>query len=96
MAAGYASATIRAWKQGECLVFDDSFEHEVFHDGNADRIVLICDCWHPQVDVDTMVVPLLSQIACGVRGGEGAAAFADGANAGGAREESSRGRHQVA
>ena len=52
---------IRAWKQGECLVFDDSFEHEVFHDGNADRIVLICDCWHPQVDVDTMVVPLLSE-----------------------------------
>lgn len=37
----------RTWKPGECLVFDDSFEHEVQHHGHAPRVVLVVDCWHP-------------------------------------------------
>jgi hypothetical protein len=37
----------RSWKPGECLVFDDSFEHEVQHNGHAPRAVLLVDCWHP-------------------------------------------------
>ena len=49
----------RAWNEGECLLFDDSFEHEVWHDGTGDRIVLICDMWHPAVDVDRDIVPTL-------------------------------------
>ena len=37
----------REWRAGECLIFDDSFEHEVWHDGDSDRVVLICDlCTH--------------------------------------------------
>ena len=51
---------IREWKAGECLIFDDSFEHEVWHDGDADRVVLICDLWHPDVSLDTMIIPLLN------------------------------------
>ena len=43
----------RTWRVGECLVFDDSFEHEVWHEGSVDRIVLICDLWHPELSVDT-------------------------------------------
>ena len=39
---------------------DDSFEHEVWHEGDRDRVVLICDIWHPELDVDAMVLPLLS------------------------------------
>ena len=36
------------WKEGEVLVFDDSFEHSVtWGDGAEDRIVLIVDVWHP-------------------------------------------------
>jgi len=35
------------WKSGECLVFDDSFEHEVQHHGDAPRVVFLLDCWHP-------------------------------------------------
>ena len=35
------------WKEGECIMFDDSFEHEVWHRGRAPRIVLILDVWHP-------------------------------------------------
>eukprot|EP01087_Luapelamoeba_hula_P008131 TRINITY_DN2015_c2_g1_i1.p1 TRINITY_DN2015_c2_g1~~TRINITY_DN2015_c2_g1_i1.p1 ORF type:complete len:340 (+),score=65.05 TRINITY_DN2015_c2_g1_i1:108-1127(+) len=37
----------RTWQEGKVLVFDDSFEHEVRHDGEGYRIVLIVDVWHP-------------------------------------------------
>jgi aspartate beta-hydroxylase len=35
--------------RGECLILDDSFEHEVRHDGTRRRVVLIVDCWHPDL-----------------------------------------------
>ncbi|MFJ9442564.1 aspartyl/asparaginyl beta-hydroxylase domain-containing protein [Kitasatospora sp. NPDC101235] len=38
------------WTQGSCLVFDDSFEHEVWHTGDAPRVVLLMDVWHPRLD----------------------------------------------
>lgn len=31
----------RSWKEGEWLIFDDSFEHEVWHNGTSLRLVLI-------------------------------------------------------
>jgi hypothetical protein len=37
------------WDEGKCLVFDDSFEHEVAHEGTEDRVVLILDMLHPQL-----------------------------------------------
>jgi aspartate beta-hydroxylase len=36
----------RGYTEGECVVLDDSFEHEVVHDGTRDRVVLIVDTWH--------------------------------------------------
>uniref|UniRef100_A0A914VUX4 Aspartyl/asparaginy/proline hydroxylase domain-containing protein n=1 Tax=Plectus sambesii TaxID=2011161 RepID=A0A914VUX4_9BILA len=42
----------RAWKQGRFVIFDDSFEHEVWHDGQAFRLVLIVDMWHPDLSPD--------------------------------------------
>ena len=39
----------REWKEGECLVFDDSWEHEVVHEGASDRVVLLLNFWHPQL-----------------------------------------------
>ena len=49
----------RAWREGEVLVFDDSFEHEVWYDadpdapdGGPDRIIALCHCWHPQLSGD--------------------------------------------
>lgn len=36
------------WQPGRCLVFDDSFEHEVWISG-GERIVLIADFWHPEM-----------------------------------------------
>lgn len=39
----------RQWKEGKVLVFDDSFEHEVWHEGDRFRLVLIVDFWHPEL-----------------------------------------------
>lgn len=42
---------IREWKTGECLIFDDSYDHQVWHDGDTDdRVVLLFDIWHPDLD----------------------------------------------
>ena len=35
--ASGSAAAMRAWAEGECLVFDDSIEHEVWHDGARPR-----------------------------------------------------------
>lgn len=35
------------WKKGKCLVFDDTYEHEVINDSNHDRIVLFLDIQRP-------------------------------------------------
>ncbi|GIH03431.1 hypothetical protein Rhe02_14980 [Rhizocola hellebori] len=40
------------WEEGRCLIFDDSFEHEVGHDGTEDRVVLILDTLHPDLAGD--------------------------------------------
>jgi aspartate beta-hydroxylase len=31
------------------LAFDDSFEHEVWQEGESDRWVLMLDIWHPML-----------------------------------------------
>lgn len=36
----------RSWKQDKCIVFDDSFEHEVYNNSNERRVVLIVDMLH--------------------------------------------------
>jgi aspartate beta-hydroxylase len=38
-----------AWEEGRCVVFDDSFEHEVWHDGDSSRLVLLLDVLHPDL-----------------------------------------------
>ena len=39
----------RTWREGECLVFDDTYEHEVWHRGDRTRFVLLLDVWHPEL-----------------------------------------------
>ena len=43
-----ATETVR-WREGEVIVFDDSFEHEVWNGSNETRIVLIIDFNHPDL-----------------------------------------------
>lgn len=40
-----ADGARRPWKEGKVLLFDDSYEHEVFHEGigQGPRVVLIVD-----------------------------------------------------
>jgi aspartyl/asparaginyl beta-hydroxylase (cupin superfamily) len=38
----------RGWREGECLLFDYSFEHEAWNDGNRPRTCLLVDLWHPE------------------------------------------------
>ncbi|XP_057665804.1 aspartyl/asparaginyl beta-hydroxylase isoform X3 [Diorhabda carinulata] len=40
---------VKSWKEGEVLIFDDSFEHEVWHNGTDFRLILIMDIWHPEL-----------------------------------------------
>ncbi|XP_063866108.1 titin-like isoform X2 [Scylla paramamosain] len=37
------------WEEGKIFVFDDSWEHEVWHEGDSLRLVLIVDVWHPEL-----------------------------------------------
>jgi len=46
---GDTSAT---WQEGRCIVFDDSFPHEVWNDSERERIVLVVDLWHPDLSDD--------------------------------------------
>lgn len=42
---------VGTWKQGQCVVFDDFYEHEAWNRTLEDRIVLIIDLWHPALSV---------------------------------------------
>jgi len=39
----------RGWSEGKGFVFDDSFEHEVWHEGTETRVVLLVRFWHPEL-----------------------------------------------
>jgi aspartyl/asparaginyl beta-hydroxylase (cupin superfamily) len=39
----------RAWKEGVCLVFDDTYEHEVWNRGTGTRFIMLLDVWHPEL-----------------------------------------------
>lgn len=39
----------RHWREGECLIFDDTQEHEAWNDADAQRIVLLLDFLKPGV-----------------------------------------------
>lgn len=39
----------RSWREGECLVFDDTYEHEVWHRGDRTRFIMLVDVWHPEL-----------------------------------------------
>lgn len=40
-------AETRLWQEGEAFAFDDTMEHEAMNPGDALRVVLIFDVWHP-------------------------------------------------
>jgi aspartate beta-hydroxylase len=43
------ASEIRSWQEGKCLIFDDSFEHEVWNKSDRTRFNLLVDIWHPEL-----------------------------------------------
>ncbi|XP_069771796.1 aspartyl/asparaginyl beta-hydroxylase [Narcine bancroftii] len=39
----------REWKEGKVIIFDDSFEHEVWQEAVSYRLIFIVDVWHPEL-----------------------------------------------
>jgi aspartate beta-hydroxylase len=40
---------IHAWREGKCITFDDTFEHEAWNRSEQTRVVLILDSWNPDL-----------------------------------------------
>ena len=53
----------RRWRIGECLIFDDSFEHEAWNRSAEPRVVLIFEIWHPDLTAPE-IRALQAIIAC--------------------------------
>ncbi|MGH7240090.1 MAG: aspartyl/asparaginyl beta-hydroxylase domain-containing protein [Candidatus Saccharimonadales bacterium] len=39
----------RGWSEGQCMIFDDSFQHEAWNDSEHIRAVLIMEIWNPEL-----------------------------------------------
>jgi aspartyl/asparaginyl beta-hydroxylase (cupin superfamily) len=42
----------RAWRTGEALIFDDSFEHEAWNKSADTRIILLLEIWRPEISAE--------------------------------------------
>jgi aspartate beta-hydroxylase len=40
---------VHAWKEGEVVVFDDTYEHEAWNRSRSTRVILIFDVWNPHL-----------------------------------------------
>lgn len=40
------------WKKGKAVFFDDCYEHSVWNNTNDERVVLLFDIWHPDLQPD--------------------------------------------
>ena len=45
----------RHWEEGRCIVFDDSYEHEVWNRTEHERVLLLVDFWHVRMYVGRSV-----------------------------------------
>lgn len=45
----------RVWSDGKVLIFDDTYEHEVWNEGTEKRTVLLFDFWHPDLSAAEIV-----------------------------------------
>ncbi|TGV31251.1 aspartyl/asparaginyl beta-hydroxylase domain-containing protein, partial [bacterium M00.F.Ca.ET.168.01.1.1] len=57
----------RRISDGECMLWDDTFEHEVMNNADQARIALLLDVWRPEMPLDMEI--LSSLIVRGVQVG---------------------------
>lgn len=43
------------WKQGKCLIFDDSFENEAWNNGDELSVILSLEIWNPLIEEEEKV-----------------------------------------
>ncbi len=43
---------VRPWVEGQCLIFDDSIEHEAWNNSDQLRAVLLFEIWRPELTTD--------------------------------------------
>jgi len=43
------------WEVGKPLLFDDAYEHQVWNHSDGDRVILLFDLWHPELQEDEIV-----------------------------------------
>ncbi len=54
------------WRTGEAILFDDSFEHEVWNESDQPRVVLLVDVKRPLPQPLRLVNDVLTRVACGL------------------------------
>lgn len=37
------------WREGQLVMFDDTFRHEAWNRSSSHRMILLMDCWHPHL-----------------------------------------------
>ena len=42
----------RSWREGEALIFDDSFEHEAWNKSGDTRVILLFEIWRPEITLE--------------------------------------------
>lgn len=72
-------AETRTWQEGRCLLFDESFEHEVWNESDRTRFVLLADMWHP--DLTDVEISLLEQCDAILKKSQGLASIIDAGTA---------------
>jgi aspartate beta-hydroxylase len=40
---------VHRWREGEPILFDDTFEHEAWNRSDKPRLILLMDCWNPHL-----------------------------------------------
>ena len=50
------SGETHTWQEGRCVVFDDTFTHEVWNTSDRERVVLVVDLWHPDLTDDEVAL----------------------------------------
>lgn len=56
----------KAWREGRVLLFDDSFEHEVWNDAGTTRVVLLIRFWHPDIVTSSQRRAALAHVSEGL------------------------------
>lgn len=54
------------WREGELMLFDDTYQHEAWNRSDSTRIVLLMDCWNPHLtSVERLAVKELIETISG-------------------------------